>query len=203
MGLFSSSPSEKYLNQKRIEFQQTRKEELNIIRNNAFKQTRSYYPFEVKAQRKLTKLVELYIIHRAIHGLPKSQFQDTKDLRNPRDWVEIGGILGYNKKLYEISYLSSNRSNVRITRLRNATRVSSRLRSSIDLNKLIKYDTIIHWHSHPSNSGSPSIEDIYNSINLTNLLPERINYFDIIYSPAINQCIWYQLKKRSRLNPFS
>lgn len=177
------------------------------IRNKRLRELKQYscennlgfYPVSVRNLPEFAQEVNAYIEQKARKDLPQSQFQESMRVgtidhwaREMSDWVEIGGILGYNGSLYEMTYSPPKPTNMRLeTNGIGANFTSSTRTKSFSREGLEKANAVIDWHTHPDGMGDPSKGDVKHISGAMEVLGDREIFF-VIYRPLNNQVYWYK-----------
>jgi len=139
-------------------------------------------------------VVTRFISERAKRDLPETQFRG--ELREPRDYVEIAGTLGYSpeKGIEEIEYYHPDSSEVVFKD--GEFEVVSSGSSAIFVFKFEGIPHIIDFHSHPDGDGSPAIRDTLRWRDLcqgAGIVNPDGSFHNVIYLPEQDKLFWYVL----------
>ena len=181
----------------------------NLLRNSLIKQyldevkeinkkaNLGYYPIFIEELPSYAKDLHKYIKTKVVSDLPQSQLELKASQRNLEEWVEIGGILGYDGQLFEIEYAPPNSSNVSVTgegRILTSTKLKGK---SLDSPDFIRSKAIIDWHTHPEIS-MLSTSDLLRIVFITKNIDYFFNdkpFFTVLYIPEIDHFSWYKAVK--------
>ena len=174
-----------------------RNEKLRELKQYCINQGLSHYPELLWSLPKFAHEVNNYIIEHANKELPIAQFEGKTNPYKLEDFVEIGGVLGFNDELFEIAYSGSNTSTV-IKRsygdYGGFTIIPMIGEILIPQNEIDSVDNIISWHSHPVGFGEPSNGDIKDVQEILEVIGGN-NFYFIIFQPEKIRSFWYQFKK--------
>jgi len=138
-----------------------------------------------------------FISERAKRDLPQSQFRG--DLRNPEDYVEMCGMLGYSPQngIKEINYNHPDKSRV-VFEDEKFEYTSSGASPFLPVMEFMGVLHIIDFHSHPKGNGAPSLEDSlrWKDASLVAKCAQSADgvletFHTIIYLPSQDRLFWY------------
>lgn len=137
--------------------------------------------------------VNRIIKEHARKDLPDAQFQGHRDLKL-EELIEIGGILGYNREVFEINYSQPDPNNVRYS---GRSITSSTGNEPIPLDSLNLAGIVIDWHSHPISTfnivGNPSKGDMDHASEMQSIIGEK-QFYMVVFSPAVSKSFWYKIE---------
>jgi hypothetical protein len=179
---------------RKVELYRTLREiTLQDLKRDCIKRSVCFYPKEVQRPALFGQEVEEYIEKKARQDLPPVQFESRQGILPPPAFMEIGGFLGYDSKLFEIAYSTDSRVEVREGGLQPELYIRP-----LNEEDLARACSLIGWHSHPSGSGEPSFGDIvYLKDFYQKFSPKQFHY--LIFLPEIDQAIWYEIEKVEKL----
>lgn len=174
-----------------------RKQELCEVRQYCTEQGLEFYPEEVAKLPVFADEVNGFIERKARRDLPRQQFENSLRLADLSKWVEIGGVLGYNGKMFEMCYSPPDSRYIQVEkRFPNGRIISSATPTGrFCLDDLNRAEYIIDWHTHPTGFGEVSEGDVDHIKEFLEKFGEGKQIFFVVYRPAKNQSVWYQAKK--------
>ena len=190
VGYFASSQDDK------IDIR-LRKRELSKIRQYCLEQGLEFYPEEVIKLPAFANEVNGFIERKAKRDLPRQQFENSLRLADLSKWVEIGGVIGYNGKMFEMSYSPPDSRYIQVEkRFPNGRTISSTTPSGrFCLDDLNRAEYIIDWHTHPVGFGEVSEGDVDYIKEFLEKFGEGKQIYFVVFRASKNQSIWYQAKK--------
>ncbi len=193
-----------------------RKRELDKVRQYCKSQSLEFYPEELTRLPFFVKEANRYIEERARRDLPIEQFEDRLKFHDLSKWVEIGGVLGHNDNLFEMSYSEPDPNNVSLeVRLPTGVTVPQKvwvelyggnsrdarvISSSTSMHVVSKEDLekakyLVNWHTHHVGFGEMSEGDALHINEFVQECGVNKQVYFVVFRPAKNQSVWYQAKK--------
>lgn len=174
-----------------------RKREQGKVKQYCKSQGLEFYPEEVANLPIFADEVSGFIERKARRDLPRQQFENSLRLADLSNWVEIGGVLGYNGKMFEMSYSPPDSRYVQVEkRFPNGRTISSDTPARrFCLEDLNRAEYIIDWHTHPCGFGEISKGDVDYIKEFLEKFGEGKQIYFVVFRPAKNKFVWYQAKK--------
>lgn len=158
-----------------------------------------YHPILIDKPLNFITVINQFIQQRGIRDLTSSQFNGQLNECNPKDFVEMCGILTYSEKngLYEVSYTHPNQSKVIMSGGKwIRTETNHMLIDPFDIPR--DAEVLIDYHSHPSLTCELSPRDVLAMGRFRSLIEmvreyetQLKSYYFGIFSLQNNNVVWY------------